>query len=77
MDENFEYMTEMKSKSEYRLEKFKKNHNYDPKTKTIELGGKRVGFKYTGGKANGNHDGAINLKMWSDGKQFRKNLLSN
>ena len=59
MDENLEYMTEMKSKSEYRLEKFKKNHNYDPYTGTVELGNKRVKFKYTGGKANANPNAGI------------------
>ena len=59
MDENFEYITEMKSKSEYRLEKFKKNHDYNPKDGTIQLGNKRVKFKYTGGKANANPSAGI------------------
>lgn len=68
MDENFEYMTEMKSKSEYRLEKFKKNHDYNPKDGTIQLGNTRVKFKYTGGKTNVPMDAKLQLAMYNDGE---------
>ena len=43
------YFTEMKKKADYRREKFLKQHNYDPKTKTIDLDGQKVRFNFIGG----------------------------
>ena len=44
---------EKKTQSEYRLNKFKKAHDYDPESKTIKMDdGKRVSFRYIN---DGNH----------------------
>lgn len=47
--EIYEIITEKKPTYKYRLDKFKKAHNYDPKTGTIEIGGTKQKFIYTGG----------------------------
>jgi len=39
-ENNMEYFTEMKTKVEYALERFKKKYNYDDKTKTMIVDGK-------------------------------------
>ena len=44
---------EKKTQSEYRIQKFKDKHEYDPKSKTIKMDdGKRVAFRYIN---DGNH----------------------
>ena len=65
------YFTEMKKKADYRREKFLKQHNYDPKTKTIDLDGQRVRFKFIGG-SNKRHVGT-NANIYMDGELYRDN----
>ena len=43
-DEMLSVITEKKTVGQYRKEKFLKKHNYDPKTKTIEINGERIPF---------------------------------
>ena len=43
------YFTEMKSKAGYRRQKYEKEHDYDPKTKTVVHDGERVPYTFTGG----------------------------
>lgn len=63
------YVFEKKTTAEYRLQKFKKKHNYDPKDGTIEMNGERVKFK-TGGsnKHNTKVEGSISSygKVWKN-----------
>ena len=67
------YFTEMKSKAEYRLRKWKKEHDYDPKTKTVRIDndGHRVGFEY-----NGNVSKKHNLREVSSAHQVWRNADS-
>lgn len=60
--EIYEIITEKKPTYKYRLDKFKKAHNYNPKTGTIEIGGTKQKFIYTGGSNKKNTlPGAYNL----------------
>ena len=43
------YFTEMKSKAGYRRQKYEKEHDYDPKTKTVVHDGERVPYTFIGG----------------------------
>ena len=46
IEEHNDLFLEMKSKKEYRERAFKKKYDYDPKTKTIEVNGKRVNVTF-------------------------------
>ena len=63
------YFTEMKKKADYRREKFLKQHNYDPKTKTIDMDGQKVRFKFIGG-SNKRHVGTKSA-AWRHGYHCR------
>ena len=65
------YFTEMKKKADYRREKFLKQHNYDPKTKTIDLDGQKVRFKFIGG-SNKRHMPS-NACMVEEIRRYRNN----
>lgn len=43
------YVVEKKTTSQYRLEKFKKAHDFNPKDNTIKIGDDRVKFQHKGG----------------------------
>ena len=56
------YIEEKKTKSEYRLQKFKNEHNYDKKDGTVEMNGERVKFK-TGGSNKHNAEIRGNIEI--------------
>ena len=75
--EIYEIITEKKPTYKYRLDKFKKAHNYNPKTGTIEIGGTKQKFIYTGGSNKKNTlPGAYNLMHAGRDSGIRMNTAS-